>query len=72
VRIPRYVHAMAIAVGAIAAAILWRTGSLPANPFMKAVGVLIPPGAVYFFYLQSRTSDTDARGDDVRNRDRDV
>jgi hypothetical protein len=63
---------IATGVGVIAAIILWRAGALHSTPSMNTVDVLIPPGAVYFYYLQSRASRADARGDDVRHRNRDV
>jgi hypothetical protein len=69
--IPRYVHVIAIGVGVIAAVILWLGGALHSTPSMNTLGVLIPPGAVYFFYSRSRATDAGARSDRAGARDRD-
>jgi hypothetical protein len=51
-RVPRYVHLVALAVGAVAAVILWRGGGLYAGGFGNALALLVSPAAVYYFFFQ--------------------
>ena len=51
-RIPRYVHAIALAVGLIAGIILWYVGDLPARLPARLAILIVPIAAVYYFYLR--------------------
>src|SRR5262245_15165219 len=51
--VPRYVHIVAVAVGAVSALILWRAGGLYAGGVRNAITLLVPSAAIYYFFFQS-------------------
>ena len=55
-RVPRHVHAIALAVGVIAGSILWRAGALPVLLAARLAIFVIPVAAVYYFYFQTGES----------------
>src|SRR5215471_9296821 len=52
-RVPRHVHAIALAVGVIAGSILWRAGALPVRLAARLAIFVIPVAAVHYFYFQT-------------------
>lgn len=75
-KIPRYVHVLAGVIAVISGLLLWRGGALRGTLPTKALVVLIPLTAVYYFYyrwsLASRRHDDPASQHAVGHSDPDV
>ena len=75
-KVPSYVHGVALGVAAVSAVVLWRGGGLYGGGLARGLTLLVPPAAIYFFFLSQAGSPAPQDGDPKANagggRDRDV